>query len=193
MARSVEKTGIFPIYTTDQDLYGRTSLPGMRLVATNGHAARRARKNDAQFYHRTKNGVRDAMTFYHIVDTLLRIPPDRQFRTKDLSEVLTATKHQLVWDNVTIGRVVTEIAENLKEANGITVIEMTRRWNGGNYSVSSRPEERVILLNLLQDLEAICVGLVKDECIGIVIKRDSSPLLLCPSVMAPARALPAQP
>lgn len=166
-----------------QDLYGRLTIPGMRSSVT----ARRARKAttfDGHFVHRAKNGVYDPLTYYHIVDTLLRLDAGQEFRTSELLQHLKATKPQLVWDATVVGRVMTDIAESLHESYGWTPVGYVKRWNGMTYDVLSGTEPRTALLRLLEDLVLLCEETIETEISGVVSKRIDSPLIHCPSIVS---------
>lgn len=136
-----------------------------------------------RFIHKMKNGIYDPMTFYHVLDALLDLLPDQFFRTADLIEYLNASRPQIVWDSTTVGRVVTDMAESLSEANRSKPIEWARRWNGQNYQVSSRPEDRKAMENLLDDLAILCEAEVEGEQGGAFVKRVQTPMSACPSVV----------
>lgn len=168
---------------TGANLYGRQSIHGIRhLVGV--RRQRRAIHGDAAFVHRSKNGVYDPITHYHVLDAMMRLNPGEEFRTQDFVAYLNETKRQLVWDVTTVGRVLADIAESLYESYRSYVVTYTHRWNGMTYATPSHIEHRTILHNLLEDLYLSAQAVVDAEAEGNFAKRVDSPLLQCPSVMS---------
>lgn len=164
------------------DIHGRATLPGARdLVSTRRH--REITHSRKTFIHRTKNGVYDPLTFYHVLDALLDLRPGEMFRAADFVNFLKNTRPQMVWDTTTIGRVITDMAESLNAANARAPIEAVRRWNGMTYLVSREPEDRAAMENLLDDLRIVSQEQLDEELKGNFPKRIDSPLRRCPSVM----------
>lgn len=163
------------------NLYGRRSIPEMR-DKVGARRVRRAVTYDNRFIHRDKNGINDPLTFYHILDLVMQMTPGTEFRTGDLLVQLRAFKDQLVWDATTVGRVLTDIAENLYEAHGFKAIDFTKRWNGMFYVTSTEPRAQVVLFNLLEDLVLLCEEEVRAELAGRRPKRLRSPMESCPSL-----------
>lgn len=165
-----------------EDIYGRLSIPGMKSLVT-ARGIRRVTSADLHFYHRAKNGVYDPMTFYHLLDALMQVEPGVLFRTADLLPYLTETKPQLVWDAITVGRVLNDMAMALTDAYGESPISVTRRWNGNCYLVERDRAYRVMLHRLLEDLRALCVEVTHEEKAGRFSQRIASPIERCTSVM----------
>ena len=162
--------------------YGRETLPGVKAFTTT-QKLRKIASARKELYHRTKNGIFDPVTYFHILDALLELVPGETFQTRDFVAYLSSTRDQLVWDTTTVGRVVNDIADNLEEANGVKVIDSARRWNGMLYSIRSDAESRAALYHLLDDLLRLSKEFIERENRGEAPKRIDSPLLSCPSVM----------
>jgi len=165
----------------EENLYGRQETPGLRSEVT-ARRIRKASHAEVEFLHRTKNGIYDPITFYHLLDALMRLEPNSEFRTADLVIHLQTAKRQLVWDSVTVGRVLNDIAESLHDAYGAVPISAVRRWNGMYYVVHGGLEFKVMQLRLLDDLYRLCEEMLANELAGLTIKRTVSPLVRCPSV-----------
>lgn len=146
---------------------------------------RRITNGRKEYYHRSKNGIYDPITYFHIVDVLSGLSGDT-FRTREFIELLASGRTRLVWDATTVGRVLNDIAESLEAANGRPYISSSRRWNGMVYMVDQGPEAKAALLNLLDDLIILCDQLIELEEAGKAPPRLNSPLLSCPSVALPA-------
>lgn len=162
--------------------YGKLTIPGMKALASE-RRLRRVAHGRKEFFHRTKNGVYDPLTYFHILDALLELVPGRLFRTAEFVDYLDDTRPQLVWDTTTVGRVINDLAETFEEANKTAAIDSARRWNGMIYAVSDQPEHRAAMIALLDDLYRLCETLIAAEAAGEAPKRLNSPLLQCPSVM----------
>ena len=162
--------------------YGKLTLSGMKTLASE-RRLRRIAHGRKEFYHRTKNGVYDPLTYFHVLDGLLEIIPGTLFKTDVFVNFLRDTRPQLVWDVVTVGRVINDMAESLQEVNGRAAITSTRRWDGYHYAISEMPEDRTALIHLLDDLYKLCESLLEAEAEGRPPKRLNSPLQNCASVM----------
>lgn len=167
---------------TGENAYGRLTIEGMRSRIT----ARKLRSStwaNNNLVHRTKNGVYDPVTYYHLLDLLLQIDPGQDFRTSDLMPILQSMKPQLIWDATTVGRVMTDLAEGLHESYGRAIIGYVKRWNGMTYDMSGHPENRIALHRLHDDLFKLAEKSIDAETSGIFEKRMDSPLNKCPSVV----------
>jgi hypothetical protein len=165
-----------------ENAYGRLTIEGIRSRVT----ARKLRSMswaNNNLVHRTKNGVYDPITYYHLLDFLMQVDPGQDFRTSDIMLLLPAAKPQLIWDGTTVGRVLTDLAETLYEANERAVIGFVKRWNGMTYDMSGHPENRIILHRLHEDLFVLAKRVVEQEANGVFEKRIDSPLNRCPSIV----------
>jgi hypothetical protein len=166
---------------SEEHQYGRSVITGMAL-----HLSARRQRNLTHgrkaYFHRTRNGVNDPMTYYHVLDALMQVSTNEVFRTADFMPFLSETHELLVWDATTVGRVINDIADQYREVNGREAIQVLRRWNGKSYRMSSVLEDRVGLLHLLEDLSAVCEALIEAERTGQKAPRAESPLMDCPSL-----------
>lgn len=163
------------------NFHGRHSIDGLAPRLTE-RRLREVKRERRRYVHRTKNGVYDPMTFYHIIDALLEQAPDEMFRTLELIEYLNESRQQLSWDATTVGRVINDMAESLNEKNATHPIAAIRRWNGTHYSVSARLEDRIAMENLMEDLAVLCEEEIEAELRGEFPKRITSPLSRCASL-----------
>lgn len=180
--KGLAEHGILKMTLDGENLYGRRTVPGMQNKVS-ARRARRASHRDIALYHRQRNGVYDAVTYYHLMDVLCRLDAGQDFRTMEIMEILRRTKTPIVWDSTTVGRVLADIVESLNDANGFTVISATRRWNGVIYAINGAPEARHAMVDLITDLEAVAVDVLAREEYGEVVKRTDSPLLACTSIL----------
>ena len=133
--------------------------------------------------HLTKNGVYDPLSYYHVVDALLDVGAGLSFSSRELIDFMGARRVGLVWDPVTVGRIVNDVIETLNEVNGDCLFTAVRRWNGMRYTQVEGRESRVALNNLLADLDRLCEAELASERAGDFPKRINSPLSACASVM----------
>ena len=177
-------SGIFPLRTADT--YGKLTMPGSAALVTD-RQVRKIRHGRTTFFHRAKNGINDPYTFFHVVETLLDIEPNRQFNSGQLAAHLNQENPLLAWDAITVGRVLNDILENLAEANPdekFQPLTRYRDWSGVFYETQHYAPARAVLFRLLNDLIRLCDALHKAEAAGEAPRRQESPLLSCPSVMA---------
>jgi hypothetical protein len=167
---------------SNEDAYGRMSIPGVRSWAT-PRQIRRTREAEKNLFHRAKNGVYDAVTYYHVLDLLMKVDPGQDFKTADLVKLLTTETPQLTWDATTVGRVLMDLADTLQESTGRYIIGATKRWNGVVYDMPSHPANRVVLQRLHEDLLRLANQTIEDERKRVYPKRLDSPLIQCPSVV----------
>jgi hypothetical protein len=158
--------------------FGRTEVPGQTIPTRN---LRRYKHNRKALFHRVKNGVYDPITFYHITDALLQIKAWNTFRANELVELLGKRAPNIVWDSVSVGRILNDMAESF-DAKDMTVIRRVRRWNGVTYEISDHTEHRRALMDLMEDLEDLSNREMTYEATQGRSKRTESPLLHCPSL-----------
>lgn len=156
------------------DTHGRLSIPGMSTLVT----AKRARSIRAarSAASKKKNGITDPFTYYHLVDAILEVAPGNIFTAKEFTGILD--ERPIAFDPITVGRVLNDIAESLRDAYGRDVLHIARQTDGRRYWTDAQIENRVALERLLDDLGRLCRSFVPST---------TSPLCRCPSV----RSLPA--
>lgn len=165
---------------TEADALTRARIPGLKAHLTD-RRLRRLAHGRKEFFHRTKNGVYDPITYFHVVDGLLNF--DQQpFHTRDFVAYLRQTRLQLVWDVTSVGRILNDIAEQLEEANGAKYFTATRRYDGTIYAVQETLEAKAAIWALLEDLYILSENMVKLEVEGQMPPRLNSPLNQCPSL-----------
>ena len=64
--------------------------------------------------YRANNGVYDALTYLQVLDTVLSIDPQIELRSKNLAKFLNDNKVMFYWDAITVGRVLTDLAESFE-------------------------------------------------------------------------------
>lgn len=122
-------------------------------------------------FPKPKNGYADPFTYWHILDALLTVEPNEIFKVQEFSTLLE--DRPVAFDNITVGRVIRDIAESLEMANARKPIDWNRYWDGTRYWVSDNTEDRVAMEHLLEDL-FLLFGATPD---------GHSPLRRCPSLV----------
>jgi hypothetical protein len=157
--------------------FGRTEAP----INIPTRSLRRFKQNRKVLFHRVKNGVYDPITFYHVVDGLLQLRAWRPFKSADLATYLRERAPNIVWDNVTVGRILSDIEESFAALEK-QVIRKNRKWDGVTYEVSDHAEHRQALVDLLEDLNDLATQEMEAESTEGRPKRTESPLVRCPSL-----------
>lgn len=151
------------------DTHGRRSIPGMSELITDKRAKQIVRNRTLA--PKMKNGLTDPFTYYHVLDAIVEIPPGNLFKSHELVAMLG--ERPLYFDRITVGRVLGDISESLRDSYGFEPIQSIRHWDGRRYWTTSDLEHRVAMERLLEDLEILCR---KHE------PSTNSPLYRCPSV-----------
>lgn len=151
------------------NVHGRKSLPGAYDIISDKRA-KQLQRNIA-LAPKAKNGITDPFTYYHIVDELLSTRPGNLFTAREFTQALG--KRPLTFDPITVGRVLGDIAESLRDAYGIEVIHQLRSTDGRRYWTEFEFNQWLALERLLEDLERLCLAPAPDA---------RSPLYRCPSV-----------
>lgn len=138
-----------------------------------------------EFIHRARNGIYDPYTIFHLTDALTNIQPWQQFTAAEMAEWLNQQKPQFVWDAVTVGRILNDMVESLRDANAAPLAQpiiIARDWAGTSYEMTNYTEAREVLLRLLDDLVVLGQQLRDVELSGQPSKRQTSPFANCPSL-----------
>lgn len=187
MPSSRRDTGYLP--RPAEDLYGKLSVDGAKAIF-GPTKIKTIRSRAKAYYHRTKNGVNDPYTYFHVAEAILAAEPDQKWTSAQLTDWLNENAPQLIWDSVTVGRVLYDLYDNWIDVEGsedYTPLKRMRLYDGVFYRVNATPHTWAVLNNLIEDLVKVCDRLQKQEREGVLPKRTESPLLACPSVMQPLR------
>lgn len=171
---------------TEADALTRSTIPGLKAQLSE-RRLRRIAHGRKEFFHRTKNGVYDPLTYFHVLDALLNYT-NEPFRTREFIHRLNETHPQLVWDTTTVGRVLNDISETISEQNP-TFLTAVRSYDGMRYTLAASLEAHTAMLRLLDDLYLLSDNLIFHEVAGDPPKRLNSPLLQCPSANPGAEAI----
>lgn len=172
------------------DAYGRRSIEGA-ATQLNDRRIRRWQQASATFIHRVPNGVYDPFSFFHLVDELSNLEPNRPFTAADLARWLNVQRPAFIWDAVTIGRMLNDLRDSFAEGlpgDDAQPLTSSRTWAGTRYSLGHGPLARARLYSLLDDLVALGTELHAAEARAGRQPRLTSPLASCPSLTARLRA-----
>jgi len=141
-------------------------------------------KNARQWAYRANNGVYDPLTYLQVLDTLLSIDTQIELRSKNLSEFLNREKTQFYWDAVTVGRVLTDLAESFEEVLGekLGLLERGTDYKGNFFVFHLNPDTIKVATDLREDLMRLAQIEMQVRDRGETSKRYASPLLECPSL-----------
>lgn len=139
-----------------------------------------------RFFHRTRNGLYDPYTYFHLVDTLLGLEPWKRFSSRQFADHLNKVRPEFIWDPVTVGRILNDLEESFRDANpgkDLQPIQRTKNWQGNFYEMTDYPAGRAAIYNLLDDLAVLGDQVAATEATGEFTKRWTSPLVDCPSLV----------
>lgn len=108
----------------------------------------------------TKNGYNDAMSHLFILDTLLRLQANQMIRASGLRQVLRREFPQIIWDNVTIGRILGELTDLAAETSTGKGMLTSARDRLGTYFTLSDDHATY---KWLAELREIASGKVAEE------------------------------
>lgn len=66
----------------------------------------------------SRNGYNDSLSHLFLIDTLMRLKPDQIIRAGKLRDLLAKERPQVVWDAVTVGRMLNELVDLAEEHAG---------------------------------------------------------------------------
>lgn len=113
----------------------------------------------------TKNGYNDPLTHLLLVDALLRLTPHQLVRAGNLRDLLRVRSPQIMWDSVTIGRILSELT-----AIGPKHIETGRDRFGTYFTINHESATYKWLASLRANLSARMA-----EEIDIISKGNEPP------------------
>lgn len=167
------------------DRYGRQTISGATELATN-RKMRLWTASRIQFVHRTKNGIYDPYSYFHLVEELAHVKSWTRFTAAQLAQYLNQKRPQLAWDAVTVGRILGDLIDSWHEANPgdeNQPLRAWRSWDGNYYEMTDYAPARAVLLAMLDDLIGTCQTVHEIEETGQYAKRPVSPLGNCPSLL----------
>jgi hypothetical protein len=87
----------------------------------------------------SRNGYNDTLSHLFLIDTLMRLKPDQIIRAAKLRDLLTETRPQMLWDSVTVGRILTELADLAAERTkkgSVPVLSQGKDRNGTYFTLT---------------------------------------------------------
>lgn len=175
--------GVVPLAPADK--YGRLTVAGAKSAVTESKMRRWASARN-RFYHRTKNGLYDPFTYFHLIEGLMHTKPWQPFSSRSLADHLNRSRPEFLWDPVTVGRILNDIQESINESNPgeeHAALRVMKASSGSLYMVTDYPAARTLMYALLDDLAALGGKVADLESEGKYSPRLVSPLVSCPSVV----------
>lgn len=142
---------------------------------------RRWRADKKWLFHPAKNGVYDPVTYALVVETLLKLRPGAYWYAGGLAQHLNDTEPGLIWDAVTVGRVLSDIADVTTEflEGQEPIIRRSRDYRGRFYAMTASKEGRKLLVRLRELLRGLSHQIIARERQMEPSPRFESPLNLC--------------
>ena len=143
---------------------------------------RRANRWDAarHWRYRMDTGFFDPLTVFFVLAELFQIDVEVELRAAPLTEHLSKTIPQAIWDSTTVGRVLADLAVSFElivgDGNGL--LRPGRDAKGLFYHLQLSEETILLAHRVLDDLRRLAAAAIAnpDE------KRGVSPLSECPSL-----------
>lgn len=138
----------------------------------------------AHWSYRTPNGQFDPLTYLHVLDAVANINPDIELRAKNLTEWLNDHRPKMLFDPVTVGKVISDLCDAfedvLGEKNGL--LERGKDFKGSFYRVHHLPDVARVYYGLREDLMRLVEVEMAAQSNRQRSQRLVSPLLECPTV-----------
>ena len=133
--------------------------------------------------YRTPNGVEDPFTYMLVLDTLMRMDDQIELRANKMVKWLDFVAPQLSWDAITVGRVLSDLADTLQMLpnEDQPFLVGGRDYLGRFYRLFPTPANQELLWNLRDDLQRLSEIEMIVRGRGDKTNFMGSPLLECPS------------
>lgn len=148
--------------------------------------ARQRQRWDSSLHwrYRTPNGQSDPLTYLIVLDQIAHIDPDIELRAIKLTPWLNEHSDSVVFDSVTVGKVLSDICDAfedvLKAKNGL--LERSRDWKGTFYRIHRNGETAALYWKAREDLMRLASAEMAARAAGNRPERLASPLIECPSL-----------
>jgi hypothetical protein len=141
-------------------------------------------KNARNWAYRANNGVYDPLTYLQVLDTVLSIDPQIELRSKVLAKFLNDNKIMFYWDAITVGRILTDLAESFEEVMGkkMGLLERGTDYRGNFFLLHVNADTIKVANDLREDLMRLSTIEMAVRDRGETSKRYATPLLECPSM-----------
>ena len=139
--------------------------------------------SSAHWSYRMVNGCYDPMTYMFILDTIMNIDPDLELRANKLVEYLATRPYQMVWDAVTVGKVLSDLCDTFEDVLGakMGLLERGKDYKGNFYRIHRNPATADLAIRLREDLYKASEAAMADWNAGKRQPLLASPLLECPA------------
>ena len=75
------------------------------------HRREKWQKEAKELQRATKNGYNDPLSHLLLIDTLMRLKPYQLIRASNLRDLLSELRPQVIWDSVTVGRILNKLTD----------------------------------------------------------------------------------
>jgi len=137
----------------------------------------------SHWVYATPNGCYDPMTYLFVLDALMNIDADIELRAHKLVEYLQSRPYRMVWDSVTVGKVISDLCDTFEDVLGakMGLLERGRDWRGAFYRIHRSETTAKAALALREDLYKATEVEMSARAAGNRPKALISPLVECPS------------
>ena len=145
----------------------------------------RRRWEASRFWHYAMaNGQYDPLTFLYVLDQVAHIDPDIELRAVKFAPWLSEHCPALVFDAVTVGKVLSDLCEAFEDVLGAKngLLERNRDWKGTFYVIHRNPDTATLYWKAREDLMRLVDVEMDARKSGQRPERLASPLLECPSL-----------
>lgn len=130
------------------------------------------------------NGIYDPLTYLHVLSALAAINPDIELRAANLAKHMAREFPLFIWDAITIGKVLADLADTFEDALGRKngLLERGRDYRGSFYLVHHYPDILPVYKAMRNDLIKMVEAEMVQRDLGKKPQRLMSPLLDLESV-----------
>lgn len=164
------------------DLRGLRSMPDAALAI--GARDRRALGGGLKLRMPVPNGVHDPLTHMLIVEALLNAMPDVRFSSAELTRRLQSDFPWIIWEAITVGRVLGDIHESLSGlmSGPMLPFDRTRLADGNRWNTRPTSYGWQALVRLRVDLQKLATEDIELTAAGTRPSRLDTPLQRCASL-----------
>lgn len=138
----------------------------------------------ANWAYRTPNGIYDPLTMLKVLDAVAHIDPDIELRSQKMAEFLNVHSPRMLWDAITVGKVLADLCEAFEDVLGpkMGLLERGKDYRGAFYLIHRNADTAKVYFGLRDDLMRLAEDAIAAQANMQPVKRHDSPLLECPSV-----------
>jgi hypothetical protein len=168
------------------DVVNTSREPYLRDVAASALPKRMETRwvESLRWHYPTPNGQQDPLTYMFVLDLLMNMDPSIELRASEAVKWLSVHRNAFTWDAVTVGKVISDLCDNIEEVagKGNGLLERGRDWRGVFYVFHRSFRCVPVCWALRDDLQRLAEHEVSERRAGRKTDFMGSPLVECPSV-----------